>query len=92
MKPSIVRIASAVCVIALLMGYFSLCLPPACAPIYIGAGVCAIVPLCFGSWRYRIFGCLALFIAVALTVREYREGKVLEQRRQHLLEQLHLQK
>jgi heme exporter protein D len=40
------------------------------------------VPLCFGSWLCRILGCLALCFAVIRTVYEYREGKVLEQRRQ----------
>lgn len=70
----VVRLASASSILALLFGGFARCLPPLCAPIYILSGVCAIVPLCFGWWKYRLFGCLALCAALALTIYEYREG------------------
>ncbi|MBI5774861.1 MAG: hypothetical protein HZA89_14095 [Verrucomicrobia bacterium] len=88
MKQSIVRIAAAVYVIGFIASTMTLCIPPACLPLFIGLGVIALIPLAFGSRGYRIFGACALALAVVAAVEEYRAGKEWEERFRSLREKL----
>jgi len=66
---------------------FMLCAPPLCLPLFGGLCLIAIVPLVLGSRGYRIFGAIALALALGAMIVEYRAGKRLEERRQRLIEQ-----
>jgi hypothetical protein len=75
MKKSIVRIASATWIIGTLLIMFgSLSVPPADLPLYIGLACIAIVPIVFGSYRYRIFGIVAITGSLMLAYLQFEAG------------------
>jgi uncharacterized membrane protein len=85
MKLSVVRIASAIWVIGFVLTIFGispLSVPPSDLPIYIGLACIALVPLIFGSRRYRVFGAITLAISLLIVVLECWAGIRIE-RREH---------
>jgi len=74
MKKSIVRIATVVWVIGLVLTGLMLSVPPANVPLYIGLACIAIIPLIFGSRRYQIFGIVAVAGSLMLAYWEYEAG------------------
>ena len=74
MEKSIVRIATVVWVIGLVLTGLMLSVPPANDPLYIGLACIAIIPLVFGSRRYRIFGICAVTGSLMLAYWEYEAG------------------
>ena len=86
MKPSSVRIASAIWVIGIVLTIISispLSVPPADVPLYIGLACIALVPLIFGSRRYCIFGGIALAVSLLMVVLEYMGGIHMKEEREH---------
>ena len=76
-KQSIARIATTVWVIGFVLIFFGispLSVPPADLPLYIGLACIAIIPLVFGSRRYRIFGIVAVAGSLMLAYWEYEAG------------------
>jgi hypothetical protein len=74
MKKSIVRIATVVWVIGLVLTGLMLSVPPANVPLYIGLACIGIIPLVFGSRRYQIFGIVAVAGSLMLAYWEYEAG------------------
>ncbi len=66
---------------------FMLCEPPGCLLLFAGLCFIAIVPLVLGSRGYRIFGAIALALALGAMIVEYRAGKRWEERWHRLIEQ-----
>ena len=84
MKSSLVGIASAVWVIAIVVAIIGdLSVPPAALPLYIGLACIALVPLIFGSRRYRIFGAIALGVSFLMVVLECWAGIHIKEQRDH---------
>jgi hypothetical protein len=74
MKKPIVKIATVVWVIGLVLTGMMLSVPPANVPLYIGLACIAIIPLVFGTCRYQIFGVAALALSLLLAVGEHNAG------------------
>jgi len=74
MKQSIVKIATAVWLVGLVLSGFLLSIPPARVPVFLGLACFAIVPLVLGSRRYQIFGIAAVVGAVMLAYWEHEAG------------------
>jgi hypothetical protein len=74
-------------VIGFLASCLMLCAPPACLPLFGGLCLIAIGPLVLGSRGYRIFGAVALALALGAMIAEYRAGKRWEERWHRLREQ-----
>jgi uncharacterized membrane protein len=87
MKLSVVRIASAVWVVGFVLTIFGispLSVPPVDLPLYIGLACITLIPLIFGSRRYRVFGAIALALSLLMVVMEYSAGiHIKEQREQN---------
>jgi apolipoprotein N-acyltransferase len=84
MKLSLVRIASAIWVIGIVLTIFgSLSVPPADLPLYIGLACVTLVPLIFGSRRYRVFGAIALAVSLLMVVLECWAGIRIKEQREH---------
>jgi integral membrane sensor domain MASE1 len=88
MNQSSVRIASAVWVIGLVLTGFLLSVPPADLPLFIGLACIAIVPLIYGSRRYKIFGAIALIASLLLACVEYQAGIKHKERMQRLRQKI----
>jgi hypothetical protein len=84
MKQSIARIATVVWVIGLVLTNLMLSVPPANFPLYIGLACIAIIPLVFGSRRYRIFGVVALAFSLLLAIAEHNAGIIHNEKMEHL--------
>ena len=84
MKKSIVRIATVVWAIGLVLTGLMLSVPPANVPLYIGLACIAIIPLILGSRAYRIFGAVALTISVLLVIGEHNAGIVHKEKMEHI--------
>jgi|GEM_PF-2962476 hypothetical protein len=85
MKPSLVRIASAVWVIVIVLAIIGdLSVPPAELPLYIGLACITLVPLIFGSRRYRVFGAIALAVSLLMVVMEYSAGIRIKEYKEHI--------
>ena len=87
MKLSVVRIASAIWVIGFVLTIFGispLSVPPSDLPIYIGLACIALVPLIFGSRRYRVFGAIALAVSLLMVVMEYSAGIRIKEYKEHI--------
>jgi hypothetical protein len=84
-KPSLVRIVSAVWVIGFVLSIIGdLSVPPAALPLYIGLAGITLIPLIFGSRRYRVFEAIALAVSLLMVVMEYSAGiRIKEQREQN---------
>jgi energy-coupling factor transporter transmembrane protein EcfT len=83
-KQSIVRIATAVWVIGLVLTLMALSVPPANVPLYIGLACIAIIPLVFGSRRYRIFAVIALAFSLLLAIGEHNAGIIHKEKMERL--------
>jgi hypothetical protein len=84
MKKSIVRIATVVWVIGLVLTSMMISVPPANVPLYIGLACIAIILLVIGSWRYRIFGAIALAFSILLAVGEHNAGIIYKEKTDRL--------
>jgi hypothetical protein len=84
MKKSIVRIATVLWAIGLVLTGLMLSVPPANVPLYIGLACIAIIPLFFGSRCYRIFGAVALAISVLLAFGEHSAGIVHKEKMEYI--------
>ncbi len=84
MKQSIVRVATAVWVIGLVLTGFFLSVPPANVPIFIGLACIAIVPLVFGTRRFQIFGIAAIAVSLMLAYGEHLMGMRLKIQKQRI--------
>jgi hypothetical protein len=73
-KQSIVRIATIVWVIGLLLTGLDLSVPPANVPLFIGLCCMAVIPLVFGSRHYQVFGIVAVAGSLMLAYWEYDAG------------------
>jgi len=74
MKQSIVRIATAVWVIGLVLSGFLLSIPPARVPIFIGLAFIGLIPLVLGTRRYQVFGITAVAGSLMLAYWEHAAG------------------
>jgi len=86
-KQSIARIAATIYGIGFVASCLMVCAPPACLPLFGGLCLIATVTLVLGSRGYRIFGALALALALGAMIVEYRAGKRWEERWHRLIEQ-----
>src|SRR4051794_29755684 len=86
MKQSFVKICSVVYVIGLFFSFSFLSVPPGLLPIYLGLLLFAMMPLIYGSRRYRIFGCVAVAITILFSFLEYRAGVRFHRYREELRE------
>ena len=84
MKPSLVRIASAVWVIVFVLAIIGdLSVPPSALPLLIGLACITLVPMFFGPRRYRIFGAIALGVSLLMVVLECWAGTHIKEQREH---------
>jgi integral membrane sensor domain MASE1 len=83
MKQSIVRIATIIWIIGLILSAFLLSVPPRDLPIYIGLACISLIPLIWGSHRYRIFGIIALMISLLMVVLECWAGVRIKEQKEH---------
>jgi apolipoprotein N-acyltransferase len=84
MKPSLVRIASAIWGIGIVLTILgSLSVPPDDLPLYIGLACIALVPLILGSRRYRVFGAIALAVSLLMVVLDCWAGIRIKEQREH---------
>jgi hypothetical protein len=90
-KQSVVRVATVVWVIGLVFCGGSLSVPPADVPLYIGLASIAIIPLAFGSRRYRIFGAVALTLSLLFAVGEHNAGIKFQEKMSLLREKIETQ-
>jgi hypothetical protein len=74
MKQSIVRAATAVWLIGLVLSGFLLSIPPARVPLFIGLAFIALIPLVLGARRYQIFGIAAVVGSLMLAYWEHEAG------------------
>ena len=74
MKQSIVKIASAVWLVGLVLSGFLLSIPPDRVPVFLGLACIAIVPMVLGSRRFQIFGIAAVASSVMLAYWEHEAG------------------
>ena len=86
-KQSIARIAATIYGIGFVASCLMVCAPPACLPLFGGLCLIATALLVLGSRSYRIFGAIALALALVAMIAEYRAGKRLEERWHRLHEQ-----
>jgi uncharacterized membrane protein len=91
MKKSIARIATVVWTIGLVLTAMMLSVPPANVPLYIGLACIAIIPVIFGSRRYRIFGVVALAFSLLLAVGEHNAGIKFQEKMRLLREKIERQ-
>lgn len=91
MKKSIVRIATVLWAIGLVLTGLMLSVPPANVPLYIGLACIAIIPLVFGSRRYQIFGAVALALSLLLVVGEHNAGIKFQEKMRLLREKIERQ-
>jgi hypothetical protein len=84
-RQSCVTISTVVWVIGLVLSISisDLAVPPIDAGLYLGLAGIAIVPLGFGSRKYRVFGMVALVISLSLTCLDYDAGLRIKAMREH---------
>ena len=78
-------------VIGLLLTSMMLSVPPANVPLYIGLAGISIIPLFFGSARYRIFGAIALVFSLLLAVGEHNAGIKIQEKMRLIREKIESQ-
>jgi hypothetical protein len=74
MKKSIVRVATVVWMVGLVLTGLDLSVPPANVPLFIGLACIAVIPLILGSRRYQIFGIVAVAGSLMLAFWEHEAG------------------
>ena len=85
MRQSIVRIATAIYIVGLVIAFniSTLSVPPADLPIYLGLAAIALIPAMFGENRFRVFGGIIILVCIVMAGIEHFAGlKINEQMRQ----------
>ena len=74
MKLTVVKIATTVWLVGLVFSGLLLSIPPARVPIFLGLAGIACIPLALGPRRFHIFGRVAVFVSLGLTLWEHEAG------------------
>lgn len=87
-KQSVVKIATVVWMVGLILIGFDLSVPPADVPLYAGLACIAIIPLIFGSRYYRVFGVIALICSLLLIFGEHKAGIIQKEKMERFQQNL----
>jgi len=86
MKQSIVKIASAIWLVGLVLSPFMLSIPPARVPLFLGLACIATIPLLRGTRRFQLFGVAATVGSLMLAYWEHEAGLRETARRELMLQ------
>ena len=86
-RESLVRVSMVVYVVLLAISFTLLSAAGTNVPIYLFLAALSLVPLACGRRNARIFGLVALVVALGLAVTDYQKGQALAQRMRSIRQQ-----